>query len=203
MLQAVFTTPAHSAGKLTLGICACLLSVTTAMAGTADVLALCLDTDLRPEDRAERLLSKGWHLEGTPEQALATALTLTRMKASDPEGWQEVQEASAQTALTMIGDDVFLSTTDGQEAVFFGRDRTGLQTCLYLGSDPDLSALVAALDGSIVRTIGEVSRIRGDGVKSLISAHAISDHGRAVFDPALPFTLTFTVVLDRQPGDGP
>ena len=95
----------------------------------------------------------------------------------------------------------FLVGPDRKRAVFIGRDRQALQTCLYLGGDPDMSAVDALLDGSILRQIDDVLRIRGDGPKSLIVAHGLGDDARAFFDPPLRFAMTFTVVLDRQPGD--
>lgn len=151
----------------------------------------------------EKLREDGWKQIQNGEVALATALTLTRMSAGKPETWLEVQEKSARDVSIALNesDAKFLENPSQTSAVFIGRDRSGLQTCLYLDENPDLSALAKALDGSIIRTIGHVSRIRGDGVKSLIGAHAISEKGRDQFAPPLPFALTFTVVLDRQPSD--
>lgn len=151
----------------------------------------------------KKLQEDGWKQTQNAEVALATALTLTRMSAGKPETWLEVQKESIRDAkiATDESDAKFLENPSQTSVVFIGRDRGGLQTCLYLDENPDLSALAEALDGSIIRTIGHVSRIRGDGVKSLISAHAISEKGRDQFAPPLPYALTFTVVLDRQPSD--
>ncbi len=184
------------------GICAVWPFV--GLADTGRVLDLCLDTSLTPEARLEVLSGDGWR-EADGTVAFAVALTLTRVNSGAPEGWADVLADSLNTAPRAIdgGDATYIAALDDSAGVFIGRNRTGLQICLYLGDDPDMSPLAGALDGSIVRTIGEVSRIRGDGVKSLISAHAMTDQGRAVFEPALPFGLTFTVVLDRQPGDLP
>lgn len=184
-------------------LAACICLATPSLAQTETVLELCLDTSVTPETRVEKLLENGWKPTKNEENALATALTLTRMSAGKPETWSEVQEESTKDASMALGESnvKFFENPSNTSAVFIGRDRSGLQTCLYLDENPDLSALEKALDGSIIRTIGEVSRIRGDGVKSLISAHAISEKGRHRFAPPLPYALTFTVVLDRQPSD--
>ncbi len=171
-----------------------------ASADVARVLPLCLDTSLRPEDRGKALQAEGWQTKGDPVEALATALTLTRLSAGKPEEWAAIRDTARSQAVAASGS-TFLTSQDGRDAVFFGRDVSGLQTCLYLGGSLDMAPLAKALDGSILRTIGEVSRIRGDGVKSLITAHGMTEVGRDGFDPPLAYAMTFTVVLDRQPGD--
>ena len=170
-------------------------------AETAEVLTLCLDTELRPEDRVARLVAKGW----TPDpeaalEALAMTLTIGRINAGDPTNWNADRDIASEVAGNTLAsnDYLYLSGPDGQ-GVFIGRDLRGLQTCLYVGNTPDLGPLDMALDGSFVRHIDHVSRIRGDGVKSLIAAHAITDVGRNLFDPPLAFAMTFSVRLDRQP----
>lgn len=201
-MQTIFAIPSTCADKIAVLLTCCILGgAAPSAASTSDVLALCLDTSMTPEGRTDQLLEDGWQRTGSPIDALAVALTLTRMNPGEPENWNATRERSTVSAASMRDPGTFLSSPDGRYAVFFGRDRTGLQTCLFLGDSPDLGPLDDALDGSIIRTIGEVSRIRGDGVKSLISAHAITEDGRALFDPRLQYGLTFTVVLDRQPGD--
>ncbi|MEM7720237.1 MAG: hypothetical protein AAF222_13640 [Pseudomonadota bacterium] len=175
-----------------------------AWADAGTVLSLCLDTHLTPEERATRLEQRGWRDTGAAAEALATALTLTQLSAEKPENWERIYSQSTERAsTTSFGTDGFLAAPGGQHAVFFTRDAAGLQTCLYLGGIVDTGPLVTALDGSILRTIGEVTRIRGDGVKSLITAHGMTEAGRNMFTPRLPYAMTFTVVLDRQPGDLP
>lgn len=183
-----------------LTLIAALCAVSPANADTAKVLDLCLDTDLVPEERIEALQADGWDI-ADGQQALRTALTLTWIDATNPATWQATYEEAQALAVEGIQDAnvTYLAQDDDSAGVFVGRGRTALQTCLYLDDDPDLTALDAALDGSIVRKIGDVSRIRGDGVKSLISAHALSDAGRDQFMPRLSYGLTFTVELDRQP----
>jgi|GEM_PF-4014910 hypothetical protein len=186
--------------RAALTIAVTLFAVSPTFADTAKVLDLCLNTNLIPEERIEVLQSSGW--QGAHGQdALTAALTLTWISAGDPTGWADTfAKAQGLSGEGLREANVtYLESPDARAGVFVGRGRSGLQTCLFLGDNPDLSALDRALDGSIIRTIGEVSRIRGDGVKSLISAHALSDQGREQFTPRLRFGLTFTVELDRQP----
>ena len=177
----------------------CAFGLPAQAAQTERVLDLCLDTKVLPEDRIATLQAEGWR-QTDGLLAMTVALTLIRLNSGEPEGWKETHLDSADLAKSglRIANVTYLQNAANTAGVFIGRGQLGLQTCLFVGDDPDLSALDNALDGSIIRTIGEVSRIRGDGVKSLISAHAMTNDGRAVFDPYLPFGLTFAVELDRQ-----
>ncbi|MGR3513008.1 MAG: hypothetical protein ACU0GG_09605 [Paracoccaceae bacterium] len=172
-----------------------------AAADTARVLDLCLDTRLALEDRVEALQRDGWREAGDAGEAFAVALTLTQLSAGKPEQWGDILERARGPAGAATNSTQFLSAPVGGNAVFIGRNAQGLQTCLFLGDQLDTAPLVTELDGSILRTIGEVTRIRGEGFKSLITAHGMSEAGRKMFTPRLAYAMTFTVVLDRQPGD--
>ncbi len=180
-----------------------IISPTFVHADTAAVLRLCLDTGLTPEDRIEQLSSEGWEpIDTEALAALTAAITLARINAGGPTNWNADRSiAKTQAAKSLSAQNVEFLVGPGRQGVFVGRNRTGLQTCLYLGDTPDLGPLDRALDGALLRQIDHVSRIRGDGVKSLISAHAITDAGRRLFHPPLAYGLTFSVQLDRQPGD--
>ncbi len=169
---------------------------------TERVLSLCLDTTKVPETRVAELLSDGWTKGGDKLEALTVAITLIRINAGDPADWNEDRDFARLLAERDLnkGDTETLTAPDGS-ILIVGRDRIRLQTCLYLGKTLDMAPLDAALDGSFVRQIREVFRIRGEGYKSLVSAHGISEAGRNLFDPPLAFAMSFATRLDRQARD--
>lgn len=176
-----------------------------ALAGdTARVLGLCIDTALNPEARIEQLRAEGWQSGEDALTALTVALTLPRINAGDPTNWEADRSFSrerAQEAMARAPDTEFLKAADGSAVVFVGRDTLGLQTCLFLSDQIDLTPVSAALDGKGPSRIDTVSRLRGEGFKSLISAHAMTPEGRARFDPPLAYGMIFATQLDRQPGE--
>ncbi len=169
---------------------------------TARVLDLCLDVTETPSTRIAALEAEGWTETGNALGALTVALTLPRINAGDPTNWNTDRDIAREIAVKAIdnADTVFLSAPNAEAVVFIGRDWRRLQTCLYLGPD-DIGPVAEALDGAFLRIIDHVKRVRGDGIKSLISAHSITDEGRGLFDPALAYGMSFSVRLDRQPGD--
>ncbi len=182
---------------------------TPAQADMAAALTLCLDTTLDIPARAAAFESQGWTVEGGEDnlrEILAAAATLGSLNALDPSTWTETRAwaegLSNELAIkSNSGEAIVLRSGEAQAAVVLQRNIFGLQTCLFVGNEPGLEPLVKVLDGSILRKIGSVQRIRGDGPKSSISAHFLDDAGRAQIEPPLRFGVTFTLILDRQPGD--
>ncbi|MEK6217389.1 MAG: hypothetical protein N2B03_09270 [Boseongicola sp.] len=200
---------------MTLTGAATALATASALLGTpvnADMgaaLALCLDTKLDIPARAAAFKTQAWsqdYDQAHLREIFAASATLGSLDALDPSSWTATR-AHAETisqelvGRSAIGDAVVLKSLDARAAVVLQRNSIGLQTCLYVGNDPGLGPVAQTLDGSILRRIGNVTRIRGDGPKSLISAHYLSDAGRTQFTPPLRFGVAFSVVLDRQPGD--
>lgn len=171
---------------------------------TARVLGLCMDTAETPETRIGTLRAEGWTVEGDAEAALTVALTLPRINAGDATQWEADRTFSAKKAREAIArepDTELLTSPDGTAVVFVGRDTLGLQTCLFLGPDVDLEPVSAVLENKQPSRIDTVSRLRGEGFKSLVSAHGMTPEGRARFDPPLAYGMSFAVQLDRQPGE--
>jgi hypothetical protein len=159
--------------------------------------------------RAAAFESRGW-LRERDEASLhaiyGAGATLGSIDALDPSSWTETRAKAEVLSRELVGrsasgDAVVLTSFDARAAVVLQRNSIGLQTCLYVGNDAGLGAVAQVLDGSILRKIGTVQRIRGDGPKSLINAHYLDDAGRAQITFPLRFGVTFSVVLDRQPGD--
>lgn len=200
---------------MTLSGAATALAAAGAILGTpvnADMggaLALCLDTKLDIPARAAAFETRGWsHERDEPHlrEIFAAGATLGSLDALEPSSWTATRARAGDLSQELVirsasGDAVVLKSLDARAAVVLQRNSIGLQTCLYVGNDPDLGSVAQVLEGSILREIGAVQRIRGDGPKSSISAHHLSTSGRALIDPALRFGATVSVVLDRQPGD--
>ena len=171
---------------------------------TARVLALCIDTDETPETRVQALRADGWEIGGDALSALTVAITLPRINAGDPTNWEadrDFSKARANEAIARDPDTELLQAPDGSAVVFVGRNAIGLQTCLFLSTEIDLAPISAALDGKEPSRIDTVWRLRGEGFKSLVSAHAMAPEGRARFDPPLAYGMSFATQLDRQPGE--
>jgi hypothetical protein len=200
---------------VTLSGAATVFAAASALLGTpvnADMgaaLALCLDTELDIPARAAAFETQGWSREGeedNPRDILAAAATLGSLDALDQPTWTTTRAwadglSNELATKSISGEAIVLRSSDAQAAIALQRNIFGLQTCLYVGNEPGLEPLVRVLDGSILRKIGSVQRIRGDGPKSSISAHFLDEPGRAQIEPPLRFGATFTLVLDRQPGD--
>lgn len=171
---------------------------------TARVLELCMDTNETPETRIAHLRATGWQTGGDALAALTVAITLPRINAGDPTNWEAdraFSEDRAKDAIARDPDTELLQAPDGSAVVFVGRDTLGLQTCLFLSTEIDLAPISAVLDGKAPSRIDTVSRLRGEGFKSLVSAHAMTSEGRARFDPPLAYGMSFATQLDRQPGE--
>ncbi len=172
-------------------------------------LTLCLDTKLDIPARAEVFETLGWSHESDEEnlrEILVAAATLGSLDALDQPSWNGTRAWADGISDELViksnsGETIVLRSGDAQAAIALQRNIFGLQTCLYVGNDADLDPVAQILDGSILRTIGHVTRIRGDGPKSSITAHFLYDAGRALIEPPLRYGATFTLILDRQPGD--
>ena len=180
-----------------------------APADMASALSLCLNTKLDIPSRAAAFKAQKWAIlieEHNTHEIFTAGTTLATLDALDPSGWSDTRSyASGRSEelvkSSMSGGAFVLRTADNRAAVVLQRNALGLQTCLYAGNDPSLDPVVQILDGSILRKIGPIYRIRGDGPKSSISAHYLGEEGRALIDPPIAYSSTFTLVLDRQPGD--
>ncbi|MGI9388657.1 MAG: hypothetical protein ACR2O1_01250 [Boseongicola sp.] len=178
-------------------------------ADMATALSLCLDTDLDIQARAAAFENQGWSPVADENELLeihASGATLLALDALEPSSWSETRTWAYGFAQELLRRPEFvkaiaLRSPSFHSAIVLQRNLAGLQTCLYAGNDPDLGPVAQILDGSILRTIGSIQRIRGDGPKSSIAAHFLDETGRAQIAPPLQFGATFSVVLDRQLGD--
>ena len=200
---------------MTLTSAATALATASALLGTpvnADMgvaLSLCLDTTLNIPARAAAFEELGWSPEGDEtrlREIFAAGVTLGSLDALDPSTWsgthtQAFSLSQQIVRMTASRDALALTSPDEGAAVVLLGNANGLQVCHYFGNDPGLGRVAHILDGSILREIGSVQRIRGDGPKSSISAHFLDDAGRAQIKPPLRYGATFMLVLDRQPGD--
>ncbi len=182
---------------------------TPAHADMASALSLCLDTKLDIPARAAAFERQGWSRESDESQLrdiFAAGAILGTLDALEPSRWSESRAAAERRSQELVhqsrsGGAIVLRSPFFHAAIVLQTNLVGLQTCLYVGNDPGLGPVAEILDGSILREIGSVQRIRGDGPKSLINAHFLGDAGRELFDPPLRYRATFSIVLDRQPED--
>ena len=180
-----------------------------AHAEMATALSLCLETTLDIPARAAAFEKQGWSSVTDESELLeihTSGATLVALDALEPSNWSETRAWATGISRELLpqfetGSIIVLRSPYFHSAVALQRNLAGLQTCLYVGNDPGLGPVAEILDGSILREVGPIQRIRGDGPKSLISANFLDDAGRDLFDPPLRYHSEFSVVLDRQPGD--
>ncbi|MEL7025607.1 MAG: hypothetical protein AAGO57_00055 [Pseudomonadota bacterium] len=185
------------------------LLITPAHANMDLALGACLDRTVGLDERAEIFLANDWSQERDPTFAYDvyfSAAFLATASALDFSTWDASRaqaESFAQNTHGAIADGVstLLVAPEEESAIVLGRNAVGLQTCMYVGADQDLGPVAEILDGSFLRTIGPVTRIRGDGPRSSIVAHLIEDGGASVTDMPVAYSSSFTIVLDRQVGD--
>ena len=182
---------------------------TPAHADMASALSLCLDTKLDIPARAAAFELQGWSAVTDESELIeihSSGATLLALDALEPSSWSDTRAWANGLSRDLLRQSqtfgaIALRSPYFHSAIILQRNSIGLQTCLYAGNDPDLAPIAETLDGSILRNIGALQRIRGDGPKSSISAHFLDDDGRELIDPPLRYRATFSVVLDRQPGD--
>ncbi|MDD9921561.1 MAG: hypothetical protein OXQ92_04665 [Boseongicola sp.] len=196
-------------GAATYTMIAASILAMPAFAGMQTAVDLCLDTSLDIPARAEAFEAHGWMTENSVKSAeslFRDAVIISTVSATDQTSWPNAEKRAEALAVPfgkrLSARKVHVLRTDSS-AIVLQRNGQGLQTCLYVGNEAGLSIIADVLDGSVLRTIGEVTRIRGDGPKSSISSHHISPEAAAEFAKPLNYTTAFSIVLDRQPGDLP
>ena len=195
----------HRRHILAFAMAAALMAGAPASADISSALDACLDHDLDIPARSDALVDRGW-VADPDEAALASArahaLILTRMSGFDETSWATLYmqaEAMAKAGSSRSEGRIFL--TQDTDTLTLEKNATGLQTCLYVGQEQDLSALQTVLDNKAISKAGVIRRIRGEAFRALVTAHSLDpDTAQTGFPEPLAYTTTFSVVLDRTEG---